>query len=422
MRSINQDSLKVLIVAENVSARFGGESMLPLHYFRLLLKRGIDVRLTVHARVREELELLFPNDLERIYFIDDLWIQKKLYAMGMTLPRRMAEISLHWMVHLITALRQRKVVRRLVKKGDVNVVHQPIPVSPRQPSIIFGVGAPVIIGPMNGGMSYPPAFSYMEKRFERFAVSLGRTLAAIMNLVLPGKRFASLLLVANERTRLSLPSTATKHVEFLVENGVDSIAWNEVAKNPESTEPPTFIFLGRLVDWKGVDLLLEAISQVVNVRDVRLKIVGDGEEMDHLVQLASELRVDNRVQFFGFLPQAECIQHLNSARALVLPSLYECGGAVVLEAMCSGTAVIATRWGGPKDYLNECCGIMIDPDGRESMIRQIREAIVKLIDDQLLAEEMGRHGKDLVMHEYSWQKKIDQIIEFYLLALKRKIA
>ena len=419
---MNKESLKVLIVAENASTRFGGESILSLHYFRLLLKRGIDVRLTVHARVREELESLFPNDLERIYFIDDLWIQKKLYAMGMTLPRRVAEISLHWIVQLITALRQRQVVKRLVRKGDANVVHQPIPVSPSQPSIIFGVGAPVIIGPMNGGMSYPPAFSSMEKRFERFTVSLGRTLAAIINLILPGKRYASLLLVANERTRLSLPATVTKHVECLVENGVDMAAWSDLAKNPEGTEPVTFIFLGRLVDWKGVDLLLEAMPQVLNVRDVMLKIIGNGEEMDHLVQLASDLGVDNNVQFLGFLPQAECIRHLNSARALVLPSLYECGGAVVLEAMCSGTAVIATAWGGPKDYLNEQCGIMLDPDGRDSMIRQIHNAMIKLIDDPMLAEEMGKCGKELVIKEYSWCKKIDQIIDFYSAILKQKIA
>ncbi len=54
---------------------------------------------------------------------------------------------------------QRKIVRDLVAEHGVDVVHEPIPVSPRQPSLMCEVGARVVIGPMNGGMNYPPAFA-----------------------------------------------------------------------------------------------------------------------------------------------------------------------------------------------------------------------------------------------------------------------
>ena len=62
---------------------------------------------------------------------------------------------------------QRKIVRDLVAEHGVDVVHEPIPVSPRQPSLMYEVGARVVIGPMNGGMNYPPAFASSQGSLER---------------------------------------------------------------------------------------------------------------------------------------------------------------------------------------------------------------------------------------------------------------
>jgi glycosyltransferase involved in cell wall biosynthesis len=51
-----------------------------------------------------------------------------------------------------------------------------------------------------------------------------------------------------------------------------------------------------------------------------------------------------------------------------LPSLFECGGAVVLEAMARGCQFVATAWGGPLDYLGDSCGILVQPNSREALI------------------------------------------------------
>ena len=68
--------------------------------------------------------------------------------------------------------------------------------------------------------------------------------------------------------------------------------------------------------------------------------------------------------FHGFVSAGAMCRLLAGFDALVLPSLYECGGAVVLEAMAMGLPVIATKWGGPTDYLDEKTGILIEPTGR----------------------------------------------------------
>ena len=61
------------------------------------------------------------------------------------------------------------------------MIHQPMPVSPKEPSLIYGMGVPVVIGPMNGGMDYPESFRQMQSNFEYFALTLGRQLANLMN-------------------------------------------------------------------------------------------------------------------------------------------------------------------------------------------------------------------------------------------------
>src|SRR5262245_37126584 len=62
---------RVLLVAEHASARFGGEAILPLHYFRVLRARGVETWMIVHERTRDELTALFPTDKDRLYFVPD---------------------------------------------------------------------------------------------------------------------------------------------------------------------------------------------------------------------------------------------------------------------------------------------------------------------------------------------------------------
>src|SRR5450631_1509926 len=139
----NWKHMRIIIVADNASSRFGGEAFIPLNYFRLLLARKEDVLLVVHARNRSELSLQFPEDLERLHFVDDTSLHKALFWFGRFLPRRLADATTGLVIHLTTQLHQRRIVRELVKTRQVDVVHVPIPVSPKIPSLMWGLGAAV---------------------------------------------------------------------------------------------------------------------------------------------------------------------------------------------------------------------------------------------------------------------------------------
>jgi glycosyltransferase involved in cell wall biosynthesis len=310
------------------------------------------------------------------------------------------------------------VIRKLSKVHHFDVIHVPIPVSPKAPSLIYGFGLPVIFGPMNGGMEYPAAFRREEGGLSRFALELGRGLASFFNLVFPGKRCARLLLVANSRTRKALPHGIRSCVIDLVENGVDFTVWRRSENRAAPGRQLKLIFVGRLVDWKAIEIIFEAIQQLGSDPCLSFEIIGDGPMRPVWEKLARDMGLDAIVKFSGWMNQENCARRLDAADVLVLPSLFESGGAVVLEAMAMGLPVVATAWGGPLDYLDSSCGVLVAPHSREGLVAGFASAIMILADSSDLRHRLGEAGYHRARQYFDWEKKIDRILELYELALE----
>lgn len=212
----------------------------------------------------------------------------------------------------------------------------------------------------------------------------------------------------------------------LVENGVDLTLWK--SHTPETYKPQfpitRYVFFGRLVNCKAVDLLLLAFKKAAVKAPMTLTIIGKGKERDTLEQQARELGVfaneasqPGTVNFTGWMSQAECAEQLRQSDVLVLPSLLECGGAVVLEAMAMGIPVIATEWGGPADYLDNSCGILVKPSSRESFIENLSTAMVKLAESPQERKSMGKAGRERVIKYFDWEVKVDRMLEIYQQAI-----
>jgi glycosyltransferase involved in cell wall biosynthesis len=426
---------RILIVADSASAKFGGEAALALHYFRVLRKRQIPVWLITHARTRAELAALYGAD-PRILYIEDTWFHILMWKLSQRIPAAIGSFTTGFLSRLAVQLEQRRLVRALVRDEQITAIHQPMPVSPREPSMLFGFGVPVLIGPMNGGMEYPPAFKRQRGNAEAALLRFGRWSSGLLNWLIPGKRRAATLLVANRRTADALPPGACNHVVELVENGVDLGLWEPDRGQAEAAplasasgaDPTTFVFMGRLVGWKAVNLLLDAFAQASTQAPMRLLILGDGEQRVSLQAHAAQLRLrspeigqdgvpiafgEGQVAFAGWQPQAVCARRLVESDCLVLPSLLECGGAVVLEAMSLAKPVIATAWGGPLDYLDDTCGILIPPSDAAALVAGFAQAMVRLAQAPKERAEMGRNGQAKVRRLYDWETKVDRMLEQY---------
>src|SRR4051812_1533078 len=109
----SQSTLRVLIVAEHASAKFGGEAVLPLHTFNRLRARGIDAWLVVHERTRAELEHILPHEIRNIHFIPDSRLTKWMDKVGRYFPAQLSYFSFGFISRIRTQLIARRLVRRL---------------------------------------------------------------------------------------------------------------------------------------------------------------------------------------------------------------------------------------------------------------------------------------------------------------------
>lgn len=407
------DKLNILIVCEHASNVYGGEAMLPLNYFRLLSKdQNNQVYLITHARVRTSIENLADIKQDHVFYMPDTKLHQILNKYSALFPDRISILTFGFLMHLLTQFYQWKLAREIIKTKHIDILHEPAPVSAVLPSVMFGMGVPVVIGPMNGGMTFPPAFKTMAGRLERVMYLLTRLLSSVFNLLIPGKFFADILLVANQRTKDALPKLKLGRVIEIVENGVFS-----VVDTPKKAQPKAItnvLYVGRLIDLKVVDIAIDAIN--VCKSNVKLTILGDGPLKNELMQYATKM-APNKVVFAGMVPHEKTNQYYDEADIFILPSIRECGGAVVLEAMSRGLPAIATAWGGPADYITEETGFLIEPKSKAYMIEQFALTIDRLAQQPKLRYEIGQAAINRVKQCFMWDKKIQNMKQVYLMAI-----
>jgi glycosyltransferase involved in cell wall biosynthesis len=372
--------LRILIVAENVSMRLSGETLLPYHYLRRFLAEGQEVSVLCHERERDSLRRDLPVDwFARISFVADHPVQKALYRLGRRLPYRVEDLVVNQLIAMVTQWRLRGAARRLVARHRIDVAFQPTPIAPTAVSLLFGIGCPVVIGPMSGGMDLPPAFRGMDGIGTRAAVALARRGAAILHRALPAKRRAAALIVANPQTRAALPGGVRGRVHDLLESAVDLERW-ALRPAPLATpgEPVSFIFCGRFVDWKGIAFLVRAFAPLAREGGVRLDLVGDGELFDAVRRQIAEEGIADSVVLHGRLSIEEYAAMLKRADVYVTPALRECGGMAMMEAMAIGVPVIGVDWGGARLYAGRDAAILVDPRSEDALVTGLTEAMRRL--------------------------------------------
>ena len=156
----------------------------------------------------------------------------------------------------------------------------------------------------------------------------------------------------------------------------------------------TFLFSGSLIHRKGVDLLAAAFVQLTReFSNVRLKLIGDGELRESLMQMLSSVR--ERVEFVGFREWDELPEAYASADVLCVPSRYDGWGLVVPEGLASGLQVIATDWMGAALEFVETGrnGWLIPAGDQRALVNAMREA-ARLSASEL--EQLGRHARESV--------------------------
>lgn len=417
--------VRVLIVSENISMQMGGESSLPFYYAKLLSERGAEVWLACHERVEKELLAAFPTLEHRICLVRDTPAQKKMFDWSSSLPYRIRDMLVGQAIHFSTQSRIRKVAIELAKAGMIDVVFEPAPITPKGLSFMYDVGVPVVIGPLCGGMNFPPAFADFDSCFTRGSMLVGRYFSRFANRLIPGKIHADVLLAANPSTINALSPGFHGRVIRLFESGVDLDIWRPIgADSTHEDGTVRFVFSGRFVDLKGVQYLLPAFAKAAAQEPrCRLDLIGSGELEGQVKALIAEHKLTELVRLHGWMsrPEAACI--IRKADVFVLPSLRECGGTAILEAMALGKPVIATRWGGPAEYINASCGILVEPCSRTGFVDGLADAMLQLARSPELRRKLGEGGQQRVREDhFDWSSKADRVLSILVETAASKTA
>lgn len=165
-----------------------------------------------------------------------------------------------------------------------------------------------------------------------------------------------------------------------------------------SPEYPTFGVFGRLVPERGLDLLLDALSEVFG--EWRVRIVGTGPSQEALEAQAQRLGLASRLEWLGGLPREDLAAVLPTIDAIVAPSRstptwVEPTGAVVLEAMAHGIAPVVSRCGALPDVVADA-GMVVDEDDRPALAR----ALQRLVEDPSRTRALGAKARERVLEAY----------------------
>jgi rhamnosyl/mannosyltransferase len=223
------------------------------------------------------------------------------------------------------------------------------------------------------------------------------------------RRAAAIVVPSRAHLALSKELRGFEAKAEVIPFGIDERRWN-VVPPPAPGQPPRAIFIGRLVAYKGVDILLRALERVP---DLRLDIVGAGPEMARLKTLMRALAISDRVRWFGEYPDEDLPRRMADADFLVLPSVTveEMFGLVVLEAMAAGRPVITTALPSAVREVN-----VKGVTGLEVPLRDVdalAEALELLGRDPRLREKMGAAGRQRVKEQFTQARMAQRHIELY---------
>jgi glycosyltransferase involved in cell wall biosynthesis len=196
--------------------------------------------------------------------------------------------------------------------------------------------------------------------------------------------------------------------------GVDVNAYAP-GQTPITQRPPNVVFVGRLVEKKGCQYLIEAMASVQKaIPTARLIVIGDGPLRPHLERLAQTL--GTRVEFRGAQAADYVKRELHAARLLSLPSVTaengdaEGFGLVLLEAQASGVPVVTSARGGAVEGVRDGVTGYAFP---ERDVRELGARITNLLKDDNVLERMAEHGPKFVAEEFNLSYRVKLLEELY---------
>jgi glycosyltransferase involved in cell wall biosynthesis len=302
-----------------------------------------------------------------------------------------------------------------IAAGEFDIVHRVTPLSPTTNSLMAArcakAGVPFVLGPLNGGVPWPKGFD-AERRREREWLSYVRSAYKLM----PGRnatlRNASAILVGSRHTESEIPAAYREKCHYEPENAIDPTRFTLVADQP-GTLPLRACFIGRLVPYKGPDMLIEAAAPLLRDGRMRLDIIGDGPMMESLRQMVADLGLGDAVTLHGWVEHARVQDIAAQNHLLTFPSIREFGGGVVLEAMALGLVPVVVDYAGPGELVSEGLGFKIPMGNRAAIVTHLRARLEDIARNPAQLAQLATAARSHALANCTWSAKATRIAALY---------
>lgn len=202
---------------------------------------------------------------------------------------------------------------------------------------------------------------------------------------------------------------------MVIPNGVDLDHFTPDPAAPRFDEP-TALYLGRLKRYKGIPIVLEAVARLATEgTPIRLLIAGRGDAEPELRRRVTDLGIEDRVRFLGFVSEDEKRRLLRKAWVHVFTSPREGWGITNLEAAACGTPTVASDSPGLRDSVVDGQTGFLVPHGNSAAVA---ERIRRIIEDRELRERLGAGARSFAL-EHAWDRTARRTLEHLEQVLER---
>jgi glycosyltransferase involved in cell wall biosynthesis len=311
-------------------------------------------------------------------------------------------------------------LRRRIFAGEFDVVLRIMPMTPVLPSpfafFLRKGPIPFVIGPLNGGLPWPPGFRQLDNQKE--LVSNLRNLYRYLPFARSTYRHAAAIIAASSQTYAEFAAYRGK-LFFVPEPGIGRSLCSGDSRSPGPGVKLELIFVGGLVPRKACDLALRAAAPLLRSDLAGFTVIGDGPERDRLEQLAGSLGIEKAVFFSGWLSHAEVLRRLRSADVMVFPSVRDNGAGVVFEALAAGAVPVVADFGGPGDIVHPEVGYKVPLTNEIDVVAQMEKILTELAHNRDRLEQLRRRGMAYVQERLTWDAKAQTVTEILRWAARR---
>ncbi|MGC6582156.1 MAG: glycosyltransferase family 4 protein [Akkermansiaceae bacterium] len=330
-----------------------------------------------------------------------LWVKKKFSAI--TLYYVLWQVTVPW------------VFRKLV--NDARLIHHVTFNGFQLPGVWIGTSAPILLGPLGGGMTTAPDYLPLFGKAQR--TEQLRTLMVRAVSWMPWWRLtmahADRVLAANEETRGLLDSHAARGVGTLLETGIceDQLISDPVPER-SGEGPLKVIWLGNLMPRKSPELAIRALQHALEGgADVTLTIAGDGVERERVEALVAETGMEKSCRLIGRVPKENVTALMDDHEAFLFTSVRDTSGNVVLEAMSRALPVITIQHQGVAEICDAEGAELVPPGTISETVKGLGQALSRLAADRNRSRAMGLAGRERIRKHFTWVRYGREISAIY---------